>query len=81
VEPTLVGCLQIQPIGTISLRADVPPEVGRKQIPIFSDAAPTPVDPFRERPFLTVPAQTRLRQGSGFRVVLIEAIAAGARPH
>ncbi len=74
----MVGCLQVQPIKTISLPTDVQPEVGRKQVPILCDATPTPVDPLRKRLFLAVPTQTGLRQGSRFGIELVEAITAGA---
>ena len=63
VQPALTGCLQVQPIRPISLGSDVQSEVGRKQVPIFSDAAAAAVNPLRERLFLTLPAQTGLRQG------------------
>ena len=74
----MIGCLQIQPVETISCLTDVQSEVGREQVPIFFDSAPTPVDPLRERLFLAIPAQTRLGQGSRSGVVLVEAIPAGA---
>ncbi len=74
----MVGCLQVQPVGTISLPVDVESQVGREQVPVFFDAAPAAVDPLRERLFLTVSAQAGLRQGSRVGAVLVEAIAAGA---
>ena len=75
----MVGRLQIQPVETISLPTDMQSQVGRKQVPIFFDAAPALVDPLGERLFLSVPTLTRLGQGrGGFGAVLIEAIPAGA---
>src|SRR5271166_4597372 len=77
-QPAMVGCLQIQPVETISPLVDVQSQVGRKQVPVFFDATLTKVDPLGERLFLTVPAQTGLRQSSRFGVELIESITAGA---
>jgi hypothetical protein len=74
----MVGCLQVQPVETISLPTDVQSQVGREQVPIFVDTAPTAVTPLRERLLLAVPAQARLRQGRGVRVVLVQVISAGA---
>ncbi len=74
----MVGCLQFQPVETISLLTDVQSQVGRKQVPVLFDATLTTVDPLGERLFLTVPAQTGLRQGGVFGAELIKAITTGA---
>src|SRR6202453_3366433 len=78
VQPAMVSCLQVQPVATISPRVYVQSQVGRKQVPIFCDAAPATVHPLGERLFLTVPAQAGLGQGGCCRVELEEAITAGA---
>jgi hypothetical protein len=78
VQPAMVGCLQVQPVETLRPRVDVQSQVGRKQVPVFGDAAPATVHPLGERLFLTVPAQTCLGQGSRCRVELVEASTAGA---
>ncbi|MGH3563314.1 MAG: hypothetical protein ACRDTN_16395, partial [Mycobacterium sp.] len=62
-QPTMVGCLQAQPVGTIGLLVDVQSEIGREQVPMFFDATLAAVDPLRERLFLFRPAQAGLRQG------------------
>src|SRR6266436_3011737 len=53
-------------------------EVGRKQVPILSNAALTAVHPLRKQLLPFRPAETGLRQGGGARVVLIETVSAGA---
>ena len=78
VQPTLVGCLQIQPIRTILSRTHVQRQVSREYVPMFFHTAVAAVHPLLERLFLAVPAQTGLRQGSGARVELVETITAGA---
>jgi hypothetical protein len=65
VEPTIVGCLQVQPVVTVGVHADVQSEVGGEQVPALGDAAPATVDPLGARLFLTVPAQAGLGQGGG----------------
>jgi hypothetical protein len=55
MQPASVGCLQVQPIDPINGRLDVQSQVGRKQVPIFSNTALAAVDPLRERLLLQVP--------------------------
>jgi hypothetical protein len=74
----MVGCLQVQPVETLRPRVDVQSQVGRKQVPVFGDAAPTTVHPLGERLFLAVPAQACLGQGSRSGGALVEVITAGA---
>jgi hypothetical protein len=54
MQPALVGCLQIQPIGAIRGGSDVQSEVGREHIPMLADPAAT-VDPLGGGFFLRSP--------------------------
>ena len=67
MQPAGVGCLQVQPIDPVDPGADMQSEVGRKQVPIVSNAAPAAVDPLRERFLLSRPtrASREARRAAG----------------